>query len=333
MSWMPRALAAAGALLLLPAFLLLRPAAFALCGSGTGSPRGVGLVVLGDSVDRYIISDGCKARNAKLCAPPGWRNKGPRPDEEECGALRTLANSTVARELAPGLAPEFDFILCRDAPADVSVLLVHLRLASSPAVTSLCEANPLLGSSSSPEPPSPAELWRAILVPLFRALPAVLARPPTALLVQALYWDLYKAWKCRPATYALLHSDGPAGDACRGEWLAAHARNATALMRAAAEAAEEARWPLAWAGWRTSNPVGDTGLNETLFKWRWPRTNELVERANAGAARGATGLGMGVFRVGRPGLRDRVHPTPKEGSRLLGEVLGLVAGGGCGDPE
>lgn len=271
-------------------------------------PRNVTLLIVGDSVDRYMIVDWCRKRKHRLRYSCGALGS----DKKRCGPFTAFTESVNVHST-------FAWVACRDDDWGVSIMLAHNRLAVDPSRTGSCaEGIPhfeQLGGANG--------AWRSQFIPILKGSVDVLGKPPDNVLVQSAYWDMLKLKGCSNESFWAMNLPGAAAEAMQRTYLDQWQANATLLFEAVLDSFADVGFPIRWAGWRTSNKVNADGQ-----KWRYPRINELLMGCNERGKRVAAKFGADVFDLLRDGdvpTRDGVHPAVGDSALATDRLIRQIA--------
>ena len=283
------------------------------------SPRTPPAIVLfGDSVDSNMVKDWCRRRapNLSLCFDKAVWNL-PLPSDNCTGYQEQLdalvgpwSMHAAFMSCLPNAAAPID------SPALVSIYNLWGTLNRRP-------------NGFSPAPPAEMTL-RDIWAPSFALIPHLLGRrPPTALLVQSLFWDLLAEQNFNKDYLSLANESFPL---LLSEWVERYGKSAGALLDITAGLSRDCSWPLELHVWRTANEVSSEASSG------WQRgANAIIRRANDAATKAAALRNITVFRAleGVVPLRDVHHPSEPVSvaamDSLIAEVLrrGLRRGRGA----
>lgn len=265
----------------------------------------VSMVMIGDSVDRYMLLEWCEQEKHHRFACTGNMTKNP-----GCLPMKEFVNGIPEKDR---YRSAFALYACYDKKINVSILLISNMFGTATHMTGNCHKHP----DPAGPPEDIEEAWKSILSGFFARAHIVLGGPPDTLMLQSLFWDFKRARSCANDIHNLLHL-GPKAEEFRRLWIEDWARNATGLLRASLSLASENKWPLRWAAWRVANHV-----EEDRQRWRFQKSNYLISAANAAASKAASKLGIKTFAyfMDFTATRDGVHPTQEASVEAMERVL------------
>lgn len=292
-------------------------------GQKFGALRDHTLLLIGDSVDHYLMLDWCReSRSRSLCtyltADPQRDQRYHRRESDDCAffdaQISTLGLPSDEIDLfGPGV--------CTDPLLNMSLMMLWNAFGvngAGPFAPILVELySPVLPSVEPGMHPNPA--LRRILQPIIQTARHLMDKPPAALVIQSAFWDLYRLSATDLHALRVLRSSSSA----RMDWVQRWLYNATELVSVAKELTRD--WHVKWQGWRTSNFVIAGADDED---WRSDSRN-LLAMMNTAGRQLAQSMDMHIVDLalfeGADNLRDRHHPAISVSAAFANALLKNVS--------
>lgn len=320
--FLPRCRAGAVLMSVCICFLLLRTEVPALQGQphspicartpGRSGLSKASIVIIGDSVDLYVVLDWCRAAQRRsLCTLRSIESKRDvryhRTLRDDCRTFDAkIASSLLSMEAITMMGPT----VCHDPDMDIEIIMVWNLLGVNAAGPYPPLATDLYAAAL-----PPVESWLSAYVAIHRYLaPAIelvsqlLNQPVRAVIFQSLFWDLYRMASNEVARFNAIRASPVARHNWGNEWL----QNASALMNVVVDLTLP--WGPKWVGWRTSNLVAATADETNDYAdWR-VLANPIIVELNRIARQHASTRQLFVadlewLSLGTK-LRDNHHPVP-----------------------